>query len=109
MRPPLGSPRPYHGLHLLYTPQSEGNISIKTQPAREKILDSEIFWYDQVWFWVACGLQREWVGRTKMGVSRNKKVHCFLQDHLALDPLAGDDGDFALETEIQVTARWKYI
>ena len=32
MRPPLSSPRPYHGLHLLYTPQSEGNISIKTQP-----------------------------------------------------------------------------
>ena len=35
MRPPLGSPRPYHGLHLLYTPQSEGNISIKTQPTNE--------------------------------------------------------------------------
>ena len=51
----------------------------------------------------------EWVGRTKMGVSRNKKVHCFLQDHLALDPLTNNDDDFAAAREIQLTERWKYI
>ena len=44
-----------------------------------------------------------------MGLSRNKKVHCFLQDHLALDPLADDDDDFASETEMQITGRWKNI